>query len=113
MTLKTQPGPPDPRVRRPVGGAASANPQARAGSLLAALNKIRGERLGPSEHRVLPTTGRAEEAPEALMDPRGAKRTGQRLQESPPRREANSVFPSWELNLTLLSLVIILLNRIK
>lgn len=113
MALKTQAGPPEPPVHKPVGGAASADPQAPARRLLAALNKIRGERLGPSEHMALPTTERAEEAPEAPIDPKRAQRTGQRLAESPPRREANSGFPNWEFSVTLLSLVIIPSNRIK
>lgn len=76
--LKTQAGPPEPPVRTPVGGAASADPQAPARRLLAALNKIRGERLGPSEHMALPTTERAEEAPEAPIDPKRGPRHAER-----------------------------------
>lgn len=60
---------------------------------------------------MLPPAGRAEEAQETLNVPGDAERRGQRPPEPPPRREANSGSPNWELSLTLL--VIILTSRIK
>lgn len=105
------PVPPEPPVCRPGGGAAIAELRARSGRFLAALNKIRGKRLGRCEPRVLPPAGRAEEARETPNVPSDAERRGQRPPEPPPHRQANSGSPSWESSLTVS--VIILTSRIK
>lgn len=77
-----RPEPPEPPVLGPAGGAASAGLRAWTGRLLAALNEIRGERLGPSEHRMLATAGMAKKAQEALLVPKGEGWAGQGPPES-------------------------------
>lgn len=80
-------GSPDPPVRRPVGGAASADPQAQTGHLLATLNKIQGEGLGPPEHRVLLIAGRAggPDRPPEVPSAQGRGRLSPRRSRRPTR----------------------------
>lgn len=62
---------PEPPVCGPGGGAASADSQERIRLHLAVPNQIRGEGLGPSDLRVLPTAEPSGEAQKALMVPGG------------------------------------------
>ncbi|XP_010856605.1 PREDICTED: forkhead box protein L2 [Bison bison bison] len=64
---------PEPPVCGPGGGAASADSQERIRLHLAVLNQIRGEGLGLSDLRVLPTAEPAGEAQKALMVPGGGE----------------------------------------
>lgn len=79
------PGPPAPRVRRPSGGAASAEPQARRGRSRAAPNKIRGKWLGPREHRVLPVPGGRRRRGRPWTSPARPSARGRGARAPPPR----------------------------
>ena len=71
--LRTSARAPDPPVCGPGGGAASADSQERIRLHLAVLNQIRGEGLGLSDLRVLPTAEPTGEAQKALMVPGGGE----------------------------------------
>lgn len=71
--LRTSARAPEPPVCGPGGGAASADSQERIRLHLAVLNQIRGEGLGLSDLRVLPTAEPTGEAQKALMVPGGGE----------------------------------------